>query len=72
MERAIKFGCKKLQFAKGCFDRSMVDKARANSIITNVFRSDEPEEAEMFLKMGIDVILSNNYNRITQAVDKFR
>ena len=68
VERAIRYGCKKLQFWKGCFDQAMVDKAHANGIITNVFWSDDPEETEMFLNMGIDTILTNDYNRIAQAV----
>ena len=49
-------------------NEEMVDKARANHIITNVFESDEPEETVEFLNMGIDVILTNDYNRIAQAV----
>lgn len=70
VERAIKFGCKKLQFMKGKFDQSMVDKARENNIITNVFWSDDPTETQKFLDMGIDVILTNDYNRIAQVVKK--
>ena len=72
VERAIKFGCKKLQFVKGYFNQEMVDKARANNIITNVFWSDDPEETERFLNMGIDVILTNDYNRISQVVAKHK
>jgi len=68
VERAIKFGCKKLQFVKGYITQEMVDKARANGIITNVFWSDEAEETRQFLDMGIDVILTNDYNRIAQVV----
>ncbi len=72
VERAIKFGCKKLQFVKGYFNQEMVDKAREHGIVTNVFWSDEPEETRKFLEMGIDVILTNDYNRISQVVDKFK
>ena len=70
VERAIEHGCQKLQFVKGYFNQEMVDKARANGIITNVFWSDDPEETEKFLNMGIDVILTNDYNRIAQVVGK--
>jgi len=72
VERAIKFGCKKLQFVKGYITQAMVDKAQAHGIITNVFWSDEPEETRMFLEMGIDVILTNDYNRIAQVVKEYK
>ena len=39
-----------------------------NGIICNVFWSDDPEEAEKFLDMGIDVILTNDYNATAQIV----
>ncbi len=70
VERAIKFDCKKLQFVKGYFNQQMVDKAKANNIITNVFWSDDIEETNHFLDMGIDVILTNDYNKIAQVVAK--
>ncbi|MBR6765605.1 MAG: hypothetical protein IKM06_03880 [Clostridia bacterium] len=72
VERAIKYKCKKLQFVKGYFDQKMVDKARANGIVTNVFWSDDPEEARHFLDMGIDVILTNDYQRINTAVQEWK
>jgi len=70
VERAIRFGCKKLQFVKGYFNREMVQKAHENGILCNVFWSDDPAETEEFLDMGIDVILTNDYNRIAQVVAK--
>jgi hypothetical protein len=48
----------------------MRDKARANGILCNVFWSDDAEESERFLDMGIDCILTNDYNRISQIVAK--
>ena len=70
VERAVKYDCKKLQFVKGYFNQEMVDKAKTNGIITNVFWSDDEEETEAFLNMGIDVILTNDYNRISKIVEK--
>jgi len=70
VERAIKFGCKKLQLVKGYFNREMIDKAHENGIICNVFWSDDEKETEKYLDMGIDVILTNDYNRISQIVEK--
>ena len=68
VERAIKYGCKKIQLFKPYFNQEMIDKAHANGIRCNVFWSDDPEETAEFLRMGIDTILTNDYNRIAQVV----
>ena len=70
VDRAIKYGCKKLQLFKPYFNQEMIDKAHANGILCNVFWSDDVEETEKFLDMGIDVILSNDYHTIAQVVAK--
>jgi glycerophosphoryl diester phosphodiesterase len=70
VDRAIELGAKKVQLFKPYFNQEMVDKARENGIICNVFWADDPVEAEKFLDMGMDVILTNNYNRVSQAVNK--
>jgi glycerophosphoryl diester phosphodiesterase len=68
VDRAIRYGCQKLQFVKGYFNREMVEKAHAHGIICNVFWSDDEKEAEEFLDMGVDVILTNDYHRIAEVV----
>lgn len=68
VDRAIKYGCRKVQLFKPYFNQEMIDKAHENGIICNVFFADDPEEAKKFLDMGIDVILTNNYNAVAQAV----
>ena len=70
VDRAIKYGCKKVQLMKGYFNKEMVDKAHANGIICNVFWADSEKRANEYLDMGIDVILTNDYNRISQIVAK--
>ncbi len=70
VDRAIKYGCKKVQLLKPYFNQEMIDKAHENGIICNVFWSDDPEEAQTFLDMGIDVILTNDYHRIAEIVNK--
>ncbi|MBE6552380.1 MAG: hypothetical protein E7665_09665 [Ruminococcaceae bacterium] len=72
VERAIRYGCKKVQLFKPYFNQEMIDKAHENGIICNVFWSDDPEETQKFLDMGIDVILTNDYNRVSQVVNKKR
>ena len=67
------FGCvigKKIQLFKGKFDQKMIDRAHENGIICNVFWSDNEEEAREYLAMGIDTILTNDYNLISQIVRK--
>ena len=70
VDRAIRYGCQKVQLFKPYFDQAMIDKAHENGIICNVFWSDDPEETRKFLDMGIDVILTNDYNTIAQVVAK--
>lgn len=70
VERAVKYGCKKLQFVKSAITPEMVERAHANGIICNVFWADTPELTNEYLDMGIDVILTNDYNSIAQVVAK--
>jgi glycerophosphoryl diester phosphodiesterase len=72
VDRAIEMGIKKVQLFKPYFNREMIDKAHENGIICNVFWSDDPKEAKEFLEMGIDTILTNDYNRIAQVVGDFK
>lgn len=70
VNRAIEFGCEKVQLYKPYFDQEMIDKAHEHGIICNVFWSDDEEEAKKFLEMGIDTILTNDYNLISQVVKR--
>jgi glycerophosphoryl diester phosphodiesterase len=70
VDRAIELGCSKVQLFKPYFNQEMIDKAHANGILCNVFYADDVEECERFLDMGIDCILTNDYNRISQIVAK--
>ncbi len=68
VDRAIRYGCTKVQLCKPYFNKEMIEKAHQNGIACNVFWSDDVKETEEFLDMGIDVILTNDYNRIAQVV----
>ena len=70
VDRAIEFGCEKVQLFKPYFNKEMIDKAHSNGIRCNVFWSDDVNETKEFLKMGIDTILTNDYNRIARIVKK--
>lgn len=67
VERAIAFGCTKIQFHKSCMTEEMIRKAHDHGIRCNVFWSDDPEEAARFLAMGADTILSNNCAAVLPA-----
>lgn len=68
VERAIKLGAKKIQLYKPYFTQETVDKAHENGILCNVFWADDIEEAKRYLEMGIDTILTNDYNNISQII----
>ncbi|HHW90356.1 MAG TPA: hypothetical protein GX745_05600 [Clostridiales bacterium] len=70
VDLAIKYKCKKVQFFKPYFNQDMIDKAHKNNIICNVFWADDPVEAVKFLNMGIDTILTNDYLRIKNKIEK--
>ena len=59
---------KKVQLFKPYFNQAAIDKAHAHGILCNVFWSDDPEETKQYLEMGIDTILTNDYNLISQVV----
>ena len=70
VDRAIAFGCEKVQLFKPYFNREMIERAHENGIKCNVFWSDDPNETKEYLDMGIDTILTNDYNLISQCVER--
>ena len=83
VERALKYGCKKIQIAKELHPgkpnyfvmtneqiREVIEQAHANGIVCNMFWSDDAEETARFLDMGIDTILTNEFVRIKRVVDQ--
>ena len=70
VDRAIELGCEKVQLFKPFYNQEMIDKAHANGVKCNVFWSDDPEETKLFLDMGVDTILTNDYNLISQCVKR--
>lgn len=70
VERAIEVGAEKVQLCKPDFNKEMIEKAHAHGIRCNVFWSDDPDEAEKFLDMGVDCILTNDYLAIKTALEE--
>ncbi len=69
VERAKALGAKKIQLFKPYFDENTVKAAKDAGILTNVFWSDDPDEAIAFRKMGIDTILTNDYLKIKNTLE---
>ena len=68
VERAIRFGCQKVQLFKEYYSQEMIDKAHAHGILCNYFHVEEPEQARKMLAMGIDTLLSNDCLGISNAL----
>ena len=67
VDRAIAHKCQMVQLFKPYFDQALIDRAKAAGLRVNVFWSDDPVEAKRFLDMGIDTILTNDYQPISAA-----
>ena len=67
VERAIEMGCEKVQFFKDHISKEKVDLAHEHGIICNAFYADTVEKAEMYFDMGVDCILTNDYQRMYNA-----
>lgn len=68
VERAIEMGCEKVQFMRNHFSKEKIDLAHAHGIRCNIFWSDDPVEAAEWLDWGMDVILTNDYQRMADAL----
>ena len=68
VDRAIALGAKKIQLFKPCFNEETVRRAKAHGIRCNVFFADDPVEADRYLEMGIDTLLTNDYLTVYNAV----
>lgn len=71
VDRAIQYGCKKIQLFMDRFDQAMIDRAHSCGILCNYFYCDDPEHARKMLDMGIDTILTNSYLQIARVRDQY-
>jgi glycerophosphoryl diester phosphodiesterase len=70
VDRAIEYGCERLQFSKKYFTPEQLEKAHKNNIVCNMFWADDPEEAVSFFNAGIDTVLTNNFWPVKYAAVK--
>jgi hypothetical protein len=69
VERAIALGCEKVQFFKEHYSSDKIDLAHRHGIICNYFYCDNIEKVNYFFDLGIDTILTNDYQRVYNAVE---
>lgn len=70
VEHALEYGCKKVQFCKNLTTQAMIDKARANGLICNLFWADSAKEARAYMDIGIDCVLTNNIGVVKAELEK--
>ncbi len=70
VEEALSCGATRIQLFKPYFKyyepdylEKTVERAHANGIRCNIFWSDDPEETKRYFEMGIDTVLTNDYQR---------
>ena len=74
VQKALDCGCTKIQLFSPHFPRNppdyaakQIEKAHVSGIRVNLFYSDDRDEAAKYLAMGVDTILTNDYNRVSKA-----
>ncbi len=67
VNRAIEIGAQKVQLYKPYINKEMVQLAHKHGIICNVFYADDTDEVKRYLDMGIDTVLTNDYQTISSA-----
>jgi len=67
VENAVLYGCERVQFCKTLVTGDMIRRAKENSLHCNLFWSDDPLEAQAYFDLGIDTLLTNDYNILAEA-----
>ena len=67
VDDALACGCRMVQLFKPHFDQSVIDRAHAAGLRVNVYWADTPEDAKTFFDMGVDTILTNEYQIVSSA-----
>lgn len=76
VDKARRVGAGKIQLYKPHFKdkgdahfKAVVNKAHAHGIVCNVFYADDVEEAKHYLDLGADVILTNDFHRVSAVTN---
>ena len=68
IDRAVRHGCKLIQLRQGRFTAETLARAHALGLRCNLFFADDPEEAKRAFDMGIDTVLTNDYQPVAATV----
>ena len=68
VKKALKYKCQKIQ-AWSVVDQKLIDQAKANGIICNLFHAETCEEARQWLARGIDTLLTNDYFQVSKVLE---
>ena len=58
-EMALEYGCSRVQFWLGMFDKELIDRLHADGISCNLFYADDFDAYEKYFAMGVDTLLTN-------------
>ena len=61
-----------MQLFRPYLNREMVEKAHAHGIRCNVFYADDEDACREYLEMGVDTILTNDYQAISRIVEEYK
>ena len=59
LEMAQTYGCGRVQFWLGMFDRELIERLHEMGILCNLFYADTAEDYQKYFDMGIDTLLTN-------------
>ncbi len=70
IKKAIEHKLDKVQFVYWYpYDKSMIDECHAHGIRCNFCQADTPEEAKKVFEMGIDCVLTNDFNFVKSGLE---
>ncbi len=62
VERAVRYGCERVQFCTPHYDDAMIKKAHDAGLICNLYYADEPEDIANAFAGSIDTVLTNDFS----------
>lgn len=72
VERAIAFGCQKVQFLCGHIDSEQIQAAHKANIACNLYKADDRETVVRWLDAGLDTVLTDNFLEVQATVEQWK
>lgn len=64
-EMALTYGCSRVQFWLGMFDKELIDQLHQDGVSCNLYFADTFEDYDRYFDMGIDTLLTNRMDLAT-------